>query len=869
MTDDVSTADWQHIKELWLAYEDASPEQRAKLSRHLSAPARVLLDAMVAVDDELPLLDGSAFDWLGATSSPADLVPSMVGRRLGAWQVLREIGRGGMGAVYEAARADEHFQQRVAIKTLWRGADSTVMLRRFRSERQILAGLQHPNIAQLVDGGATEEGTPWIALEYVEGTPIDVWCDEQRLGITARLDLFRQVCAAVHHAHQRLVVHRDLKPSNVLVTHSGLVKLLDFGVAKLIDPETTDGTLTGAGLSPFTAAWAAPEQLAGTGVTTAADVYALGALLTVLLAGEPSRDTADAAIVTREWISRTPTRLPSAIAARAKGEVAQARGFASAQALSAAMTGELDAICGLAMREEPARRYESVAALSDDVLRYLRRERVIASPDGTLYRAWVAVRRRPVTFGALAAAVAAVVIGGSVAGWQAVAARAEARRAERVTTFLSGLVTGNGATSYDPLVRLSPFGTVAQLLDSAVVRIPREFADDEKIRSQLYVAIGSSLANQARTSQAITLLDSARALAARGYGETSSAYGRAQIAYAMIALEALGPRAARAAIEEAERVAARYANDRELTWRTMITRASYDLADGYVVRADSTARRVQAELPTSGMGILALRAARIHLAAAGWIERDPRIYLQRARSMLALIDSLGIVGAPEEVNAALSEFEALAVLGRRDEAKAVVERIRARAQSDPRLATDETGPVVRMEAALASLEGDTARRHELAKKAVETLGSVPMALNEVFLSYTVLLPDRIAAQDTTAAPLARELLSRILPSESRLAIGLTYWWVAQAERSAGHASAALAATREGWRWIADRPDVISVRPLLRREEWWALVELGRLAEADSVRTFMTPTGTFPPCTPGGNWAGCPDLPPDTAARSRE
>src|SRR5262245_53658904 len=203
--------------------------------------------------------------------------------QIGAYRIVRELGRGGMGTVYLGERADAQFDMRVAIKVIKRGMDTDAVLQRFRHERQILAGLTHPNIARLLDGGTTGDGVSYFVMEYVEGQPIDQYCRAHRLPINQRLELFRDVCAAVEYAHQNLIVHRDIKPSNILVTSEGIPKLLDFGIAKLLDTGGGDLTATEFGRQAMTPQYASPEQLRGDRVTTAADVYALGVLLYELL----------------------------------------------------------------------------------------------------------------------------------------------------------------------------------------------------------------------------------------------------------------------------------------------------------------------------------------------------------------------------------------------------------------------------------------------------------------------------------------------------------------------------------------------------------------------------------------------------------
>ena len=223
---------------------------------------------------------------IGVPIDPETYAERLVGKRVGNYRLVNLIGRGGMGAVYVAERDDEQFQMKAALKLLPMGLDSDESRRRFLAERQILARLEHPNIARLVDGGVTEDGTPYFVMEHVEGTPIDEYCDTHRLSIPQRLELFLKVCEAVQHAHQNLVVHRDLKPSNILVTESGVVKLLDFGIARVLDSDESGAQTTMTRRTrPMTIAYASPEQILGSSVTTVSDVYTLGVLLYVVLTG--------------------------------------------------------------------------------------------------------------------------------------------------------------------------------------------------------------------------------------------------------------------------------------------------------------------------------------------------------------------------------------------------------------------------------------------------------------------------------------------------------------------------------------------------------------------------------------------------------
>ncbi|MGB8510206.1 MAG: serine/threonine-protein kinase, partial [Pyrinomonadaceae bacterium] len=289
-----SPANWEYVKELFhLAVELAPDERPAFLDARCrdDAPLRDAVERLLRADAEEPtMLEHSPLAHLKENFNAGDA--SVTEQRIGPYRILRELGRGGMGTVYEAVRDDEHFRQRVAVKLIRRGLDSDPdILRRFHNERQILASLNHPNIARLLDGGTTGDGLPYFAMEYVDGIPVDEYCETNELDTAARLRLFRTICAAVSYAHQNLVVHRDLKPSNIVVTPDGTVKLLDFGIAKLLAPDAdpiTPQTATQLGL--MTPAYASPEQVRGERITTASDVYSLGVVLYELLTGRRPYD---------------------------------------------------------------------------------------------------------------------------------------------------------------------------------------------------------------------------------------------------------------------------------------------------------------------------------------------------------------------------------------------------------------------------------------------------------------------------------------------------------------------------------------------------------------------------------------------------
>ncbi|MGH9754051.1 MAG: serine/threonine protein kinase, partial [Blastocatellia bacterium] len=312
----------------------------------------------------------------------------MIGRQVGAYKLVREIGRGGMGAVYLAVRADNQFRQRAAIKLVKRGMDTDFVIRRFRNERQILAALNHPNIARLLDGGATDDGLPYFVMEYIEGLPIHRYCDTRRLTISERLRLFRQVCAAVHFAHENQVIHRDIKPGNILVTEDGTPKLLDFGIAKILDPElaadTIDPTVTAMRL--MTPEYASPEQARGEPVTAATDQYSLGVLLYELLTGHrPYRLRSRAPHEIARIITEEEPEKPSDVVTRAREmtasdgkrtialspeEISRDRS-SSPDELRRELARGLDDVVMRALRKSPRQRYGATQDLSQDINRYL------------------------------------------------------------------------------------------------------------------------------------------------------------------------------------------------------------------------------------------------------------------------------------------------------------------------------------------------------------------------------------------------------------------------------------------------------------------------------------------------------------------
>jgi len=397
---------WQRVDDLLQSAIDCEPAQRASFLDVACAGEHAIrqqVEALLAADREASdFLERPAIE-AGTSLATESSTASHAGRLIGAYRILRELGCGGMGTVYLAERADEQFSKQVAIKLVKRGMDSDAILQRFRGEQQILATLDHPHIARLLDAGTTDDGLSYFIMEYVEGQPIDVYCATRLLSTRERLHLFFLVCAAVQHAHEHHVVHRDLKPTNILVTEDRVPKLLDFGIAKLLAPghAVATASTTTVGLRPMTPAYASPEQVRGEPVTPVSDVYALGVLLYELLTGRPPYhlEDATAAEIARAVCEQEPEKPSTAVGrcaqtATADPEALDVQTLASprvtrnveAAALRRSLAGDLDNITMMALRKEPSRRYGSVAQFAEDVRRHLEGRPVLARGNGLVYR---------------------------------------------------------------------------------------------------------------------------------------------------------------------------------------------------------------------------------------------------------------------------------------------------------------------------------------------------------------------------------------------------------------------------------------------------------------------------------------------------
>jgi serine/threonine-protein kinase len=437
---------------------------------------------------------------------------SWTGRRVGPYELLERIGRGGMGSVYLARRADDEFEERVAVKLMRPGVLSEGALRRFRQERQTLANLDHPGIARLLDGGTTAEGVPYLVMDLVDGAPIDVFAASHGLALEERLRLFGDVCEAVQHAHRNLVVHRDLKPSNILVTPEGRVKLLDFGIARLLPaPGQETAGLTRTSERVMTPEYASPEQIRGEAVTTATDVYALGVLLYRLLTDEhPYRFESDrASDVERVVCEQLPRRPSTAVRPADPGDPDAVRETAKRRRR---LRGDLDNIVLKALRKEPERRYGSAERLGEDVARFLAGEPVGARRATVVYRAGKFLRRHRA--GAAAAAlVALALVGGLVVSIRSArVARVEARKAEQINAFLQTIL--GAASPWRDGRRV----TVQEVLDRASHRIATELAGQPEVESGVRRTIGETYAGLGLYDEAERELDRALAIARRVRG---------------------------------------------------------------------------------------------------------------------------------------------------------------------------------------------------------------------------------------------------------------------------------------------------------------------------------------------------------------
>lgn len=528
---------WRRIEELFEAAVELEPDQRAKLLNEECAGDTVLLkqvQSLILSEEEAgSFIDRAIRD--AARRIDQHQAQPMVGQQIGAYKIVREIGHGGMGAVYLAHRADDEYQKQVAIKLVRAGIANREVLRRFRSERQILANLDHPNIAKLLDAGTTDSGTPYVVMDYVEGKPIDEYCDRISLSIEDRIRLFRKICGALHYAHQNLVVHRDIKPGNILVTAEGEPKLLDFGIAKLLKSEPFASIAeTRAGTAAMTPEYASPEQVRGEAVTTTSDVYSLGVVLYELLTGRRpyTVNRQQPREIERAICEQQPDRPSAAVtrkerAAATDGDIDGTRASiverraTTTDRLRRRLRGDLDNIVMMAMRKEPSRRYASVEQLSEDLRRHLDGLPVIARPATFAYRTQKFVSRHVI---GVAVTMAAIVMIAALVGFytsrlasERDRARLETAKAARVAEFLTGLFEVS-----DPSQSKGETITANELLERGATRIKSELADQPEVQATMMNVMGTVYLSLGLYDRAEPLLEESLSARRRLYGEENS-----------------------------------------------------------------------------------------------------------------------------------------------------------------------------------------------------------------------------------------------------------------------------------------------------------------------------------------------------------
>ena len=431
---------WQQIKEvLATALETPESERDQYLSEVCKDDPYLRSEVQRLLENESKL-DSNFLDRVGLGQVAADVLPEeenpWIGRRVGAYQIVEQIGVGGMGEVYRAFRADDQYRKNVALKLIRIGQDSALVIKRFRNERQILAGLEHPNIATLFDGGTTDTGTPYLVMELIEGKPLVGYCNEKGLSLSRKLQLFLQICSAVQYAHQHLIIHRDIKPSNILVTSEGVPKLLDFGIAKILDTQSgmseSERTLTM--FRALTPQYASPEQLKGETITTATDLYSLGVVLHELLTGvSPYGEIGTTSESMIRAICETEPTKPSI---SVRGRMIR-QNAAPLDKIAKQLRGDLDNIVLMALRKEPERRYSSVEQFAEDIRRSLLNLPILARKDTARYRAAKFIVRHKAGVTATAAIALILVIGIIVTTRQA---RIAKRRFNDVRSLANSLI---------------------------------------------------------------------------------------------------------------------------------------------------------------------------------------------------------------------------------------------------------------------------------------------------------------------------------------------------------------------------------------------------------------------------------------------
>ncbi len=493
---------WEKIQTLFEKALELNPTERKDYLKIECGEDEELYKEVISLlkadEEEHTIFSGSAADYIAIDDSTLD------GKIFGNYRAVKQIGTGGMGSVYLAERIDGVFEQKVALKIVKPGMNSEEIISRFEGERQILARLQHPNIARLLDGGISDLGLPYFTMEYVEGKPITEYSDEKKLTIEERLDLFKKVCEAVLYAHQNLVIHRDIKPSNILVQEDGIVKLLDFGIAKVFEEDEDQQNLTRTGMRVMTPEYASPEQVKGEHISTATDIYSLGLILYQLLSGSsPYELKSTSALEMERVICLTEPQKPSSMVTKthdpengknvSPGIISINRSISIAK-LKKKIAGDLDNICLMAIRKEPERRYSSIAQLIEDINNYLSGNPVIARSSTASYRIKKFVQRHKAGVVITAAAVIIIALVTTFYTIQLASerdkAKLEAEKSKKVSEFLAGIFKVS-----DPEQSKGETITARELLDAGVKRIESELAGQPQVLANMLDVTGNVYKN--------------------------------------------------------------------------------------------------------------------------------------------------------------------------------------------------------------------------------------------------------------------------------------------------------------------------------------------------------------------------------------
>jgi eukaryotic-like serine/threonine-protein kinase len=595
-------------REAWLATIPAENQDMVPLVREL-------MTSLSAAEDDrlLETRDVLQRQIAAATGPPV----SLVGRHFGPYRVLRELGRGGMGSVWLAERADGLFARSVALKLVHAHLAGPTLTERFARERAILAGLNHPHIARLLDAGYADDGQPYLAIDYVEGTPLTAYCDAHRLSLADRIRLVVQVLSAIQHAHRNLVIHRDLKPSNILVTLDGDVRLLDFGIAKLMqDGQTRETELTELGGRALTPDYASPEQIAGQPLTTASDVYALGVILYELLCGNrPYRLKRDSRGALEEAILTVEATRPSQSAIT--DDIARARATTVGK-LRQALAGDLDTITAKALKKDPAERYGSAEAFMQDLQRFVAGEPVQARPDSAWYRLRKFVGRNRIGVGVATVTGVALVAATGVSLWQAqvareqaVAAKREAKRAQAVQEFLVDIFRANSDTQDDPIKARQT--TARELLDIGARRLGEKLKNAPEVQVEVADTLADMYQQLGLDDETADLLVQEIKVQKQLYGATDRRVAETLLNYAGTLFPTKRRADGYAALTEAKQILDAAHDDTSRTRGVLLVEsARYQLYTSLPQMqrdADAAVRLFRAHFPDDGMLVTALRLA--------------------------------------------------------------------------------------------------------------------------------------------------------------------------------------------------------------------------------------------------------------------